>query len=379
MTYFSYLSVQVNTPAHVYFYPGGIPSYFYQPGCGRVPFLCSPTEDPAALPQPPLPQGSLLLSILQVLASARRIKFRLFSGTFKALSTGTQLPFGLMSLIPHSQPPQELTNQAPGPMLARPLHLLPVRFPSTSTGPSTCATSSMEPSLIPRWRELCPVLENHCARTAHMALFSSASGAIRPSMGLSLFSWLLGLALADLHLGTECVCRMAGVLLPRLHPPGHRVPRPQDARPPQGRVRALPSSGCYALHLCESANPSQGLQWAQHFLKYSGEGVGEELRGAALTRWSQAGGQWGVPGAPQKCTALPLQTLPHLPLLPRECPPPPLPTTQPVFCSCSPLVLALQAPPGPPGHQISWGLCVPIFLSRASDLLCSPGSPPPCP
>lgn len=29
---FSYLSVQVNTPAHSYFYPSGIPSYFYQPG-----------------------------------------------------------------------------------------------------------------------------------------------------------------------------------------------------------------------------------------------------------------------------------------------------------------------------------------------------------
>lgn len=184
MTYFSYLSVQVNTPAHVYFYPGGIPSYFYQPGCGRVPFLCSPTEDPAALPQHPLPQGSLLLSVLQVLASARRIKFRVFSGTFKALSTGTQLPFGLMSLIPHSQPPQELTNQAPGQMLARPLHLLPVHFPSTSTGPSTCATSSTEPSLIPRWRELCPVLENRCARTAHMALSSPLP------QGLSVHPWV---------------------------------------------------------------------------------------------------------------------------------------------------------------------------------------------
>lgn len=167
---------------------------------------------------------------------------------------------------------------------------------------------------------------------------------------------------------------MAGVLLPRLHPPGHRVPRLRDARPPQGRVRALPSSGCYALHLCESANPSQGLQWAQHFLKCSGEGVGEELRGATLTRWSQAGRleapgtntQWGVPGAPQRCTPLPLQPLHHLPLLPGECPPPQLPTTRPAFCPCSPLVLALQALPGPPRHRICWGLCVPIFLSRAS-------------
>lgn len=32
MTYFSYLSMQVNSPAHSYFYPRGIPSYFYHPG-----------------------------------------------------------------------------------------------------------------------------------------------------------------------------------------------------------------------------------------------------------------------------------------------------------------------------------------------------------
>lgn len=192
MTYFSYLSGQVNTPAHIYFYPSGIPSYFYPPGLWEswsvslwtFPSSASPTEDPAAFPQPPFPLGSLLLSILQVFASARRMKFRLFSGTFKALSTGTQLPFGFMSLIPRSQPPQELTNQAPGQMPVRPFHLLPVHFSSTSMGPSTRATSSMEPSLIPRWWELCPLLENCCARTAHLALSSPLP------QGVSIHPWV---------------------------------------------------------------------------------------------------------------------------------------------------------------------------------------------
>ena len=168
-----------------------------------IPFLLSPTEDHAALPQPPLPQGSLLLSVLQALASARRIKFRLFSGTFKALCTGTQFPFGLMSLVPHRQPLQELTNQAPGQMLARPLHLLPVHFPSTSMGPSTRATSSTEPSLIPCWRELCPLLENRCARTAHLDLSSPLPQRLCVHPWVSLF----------LVLG-------AGPCQP---PPGHRV------------------------------------------------------------------------------------------------------------------------------------------------------------
>lgn len=140
MTYFSYLSVQVNTPAHIYFYPSGIPSYFYPPGLWEswsvsswtFPSSASPTEDPAAFPQPPLPGVPLAVNP----ASARRMKFRLFSGTFKALSTRTQLPFGLMSLIPRSQPQQELTNQAPGQMPVRALHLLPCTFPRPLWGPA---------------------------------------------------------------------------------------------------------------------------------------------------------------------------------------------------------------------------------------------------
>lgn len=196
-----------------------------------IPFLLSPTEDHAALPQPPLPQGSLLLSVLQALASARRIKFRLFSGTFKALCTGTQFPFGLMSLVPHRQPLQELTNQAPGQMLARPLHLLPVHFPSTSMGPSTRATSSTEPSLIPCWRELCPLLENRCARTAHLDLSSPLPQRLCVHPWVSLF----------LVLG-------AGPCQP---PPGHRVcvkdggvaaASPASSRPPCAQASGCPPS-----------------------------------------------------------------------------------------------------------------------------------------
>lgn len=43
------------------------------------------------------------------------------------------------------------------------------------------------------------------------------------------------------------------------------------------------SASCWllALQLGESANPSQGLEWAQHFSERSGEGVGKEVRSLA--------------------------------------------------------------------------------------------------
>lgn len=62
-----------------------------------------------------------------------------------------------------------------------------------------------------------------------------------------------------------------------------------------------------------------------------------------------------MPGDPQRCTPLPLEPLPHLCPLPGERPPPPLPAAWPAFRSSSPLVPALQALPGPPGHQIRRG------------------------
>ena len=127
------------------------------------------------------------------------------------------------------------------------------------------------------------------------------------------------------------------MLLPRCILQATRVPRPWDARPPQGRVRALPSSGCYALHLCESANPSQGLQWAQHFLKCSGVGVGEEPRGATLTRWSQAGGP-EAPGTTHAmgCAWSPPEVHPTAP-----------PTTAPSSSS------SWRMPPTPTSHHMS--------------------------
>lgn len=70
MTYFSYLSVQVNTPPTAIFIPEEFPAIFTSPACGRVglweilmdiPYPPSPSEDHAAFPQPPLPQVSPLL------------------------------------------------------------------------------------------------------------------------------------------------------------------------------------------------------------------------------------------------------------------------------------------------------------------------------
>ena len=62
--------VDIPPPTSI-FIPAEFLAIFTSPAVGElervlmdIPFLLSPTEDHAALPQPPLPQGSLLLSVL---------------------------------------------------------------------------------------------------------------------------------------------------------------------------------------------------------------------------------------------------------------------------------------------------------------------------
>lgn len=125
MTYFFYLSTQVNSPAHSYFYPRGIPGYFTSPAVvgeldcrAGIPVSWEtqwtfssllPVRTgclPAATPAPGISLAAKPARAPRCLQD--KVQTQLEHS--KLSLPETQLPFGLMSLRLMAGPPSELAN-----------------------------------------------------------------------------------------------------------------------------------------------------------------------------------------------------------------------------------------------------------------------------